>query len=96
MRIAGHHSDGVGKRFALLDARSGGAAEADDVAAQELDGRLEAQARAGGRLEEERGNDAPVQQVLVRVLLEVLSDVEDVADFLRRVVADGNQAAVFQ
>ena len=94
--IAGHHGDGVGEGFALLDARSGGAAEADDVAAQELDGGLEAQACTGGRLKEERGDDAPVQQVLVRVFLEVLGDVEDMADFLRRVVADGNQAAVFQ
>ena len=94
--VAGHHGDGVGEGFALLDARSGSAAEADDVAAQELDGRLEAQTRTGGRLEEERGDDAPVQQVLVRVFLEVLGDVEDMADFFRRVVADGNQAAVFQ
>ena len=94
--IAGHHGDGVGEGFALLDARSGGAAEADDVAAQELDGGLEAQACTGGRFKEERGDDAPVQQVLVRVFLEVLGDVEDMADFFRRVVADGNQAAVFQ
>ena len=74
----------------------GSAAEADDVAAQELDGGFEAQAGARRRLKEERGDDAPIQQVLVRVLLEVLGDVEDMADFLRRVVADGNQTAVFQ
>ncbi len=94
--IAGYHGDGVGERFAFLYTRSSGAAEADDVATQQLDGSLKAQAGAGGRLEEQRGDDAPVQQVLMRVFLKVLGDVEDMADFLRCVVADGNQATVFQ
>ena len=32
----------------------------------------------------------------MRVFLEVLGDVEGVADFLRRVVADGDEAVFFQ
>ena len=32
----------------------------------------------------------------MRVLLKMLGDIEDVAYLLRRVVADGDEAAVFQ
>ena len=69
--VASHHADGVGHALALGRGAVGRIGKADDVAAQLVHGGFEAQARARGRLEEQR------RQLLARALVGVIIGMGD-------------------
>ena len=76
--IAADGADGIGDALALRRGRAAGGREAEDLAAEREHGGLEAQARPGGGLKEQRGEDLAV--ALVGIGLRAGDDVVGLGD----------------
>ena len=90
--IVRNHLDGVLEAFTLADRGVVYVAEADDSRAETVGSGLEAQARAGRRLEEQAGDHLAVQDLLAFVLFHLGSHIEDVKHLLLGKIVDRNQA----
>ena len=90
VRVVTDHEDGVFERLALGGAGGRCVLEANDASAEPIDRRLKAEPRAGGRLEEKCGNDAPTQEVAVRTCFKPGGIADDAQNVCLRTLIDGN------
>ena len=77
VHVVRHHLDGILERLPLCGGGGGGVGEAYYAGAEAVCGRLEAEARAGGRLEEQGSHHLAVEDVAVRVCLEERGRVQE-------------------
>ena len=95
--VAFHGAQRVGDALALRGGRGRGLGETDDLSAQAQHGRLEAQARACARLIKKSCQDLAFATltVLRRIGDDLVSQIENFAEFLAREIVRVDQTSVF-